>query len=118
MKMKKERTRNAKTLTESMYWSMIRSALRNAFKYWKPGQIALENVSRKIGKTKEYQCNHCADWFKRKEVQIDHIEECGSLKSFDDIQPFIEKLTIEDVNGFQILCKECHNIKTKENKSK
>jgi hypothetical protein len=41
----------------------------------------------------------------RKEVHIDHIEECGSLRSFDDIQGFIERLTIEDVNGYQVLCK-------------
>ncbi len=111
------RTRNANTITESMYWSVIRSALRQAFRYWKPMQQALENSSRKSNGKKEYQCNQCNDWFKRKEVQIDHIVECGSLKGFDDIQGFIERLTIENVDGFQILCKGCHQIKTNENKN-
>jgi hypothetical protein len=114
-----ERTRNAKTMTESMYWGTIRSALRKCFQYWKPMQQALENASRpsqsknKLLK-KEYLCKECTSWFPRKEVHIDHIEECGSLRSFDDIQGFIERLTIEDVNGYQVLCKPCHTIKSNE----
>jgi hypothetical protein len=113
------RTRNANTLTESMFWSKIRSALRQTFQYWKPMQQALENASRPSQSKnkalkKEYLCKECIDWFPRKEVHIDHIEECGSLRSFDDIQGFIERLTIEDVNGFQVLCKPCHLTKSKE----
>jgi hypothetical protein len=41
-----------------------------------------------------------------RKVHIDHIEgaeACG----FIDIQGFIERLTIEDVNGYQVLCKPC-----------
>ena len=115
------RTRNAETLTESMYWSKIRSALRQAFQYWIPMQKALEKASRPSQSKnkavkKEYLCKECTYWFQRKEVHIDHIEECGSLKSFDDIQGFIERLTIEDVNGFQVLCKPCHYAKSKETK--
>jgi hypothetical protein len=113
------RTRNANTLTESMFWSKIRSALRQTFQYWKPMQQALENASRPSQSKnkalkKEYLCKECVYWFPRKEVHIDHIEECGSLRSFDDIQGFIERLTIEDVNGFQVLCKPCHLTKSKE----
>lgn len=113
------RTRNANTLTESMFWSKIRSALRQTFQYWKPMQQALENASRPSQSKnkalkKEYLCKECVDWFPRKSVHIDHIEECGSLRSFDDIQGFIERLTIEDVNGFQVLCKPCHLTKSKE----
>jgi hypothetical protein len=104
-----------------MYWSKIRSALRQAFQYWKPMQMALDKASRpskSLNKAvkKEYLCKECTNWFQRKEVHIDHIEECGSLKSFDDIQGFIERLTIEDVNGFQVLCKPCHYLKSKETK--
>jgi len=116
------RTRNANTLTESMFWSKIRSALRQAFQYWKPMQQALDNASRPSKSAnkalkKEYTCKECSEWFPRKEVHIDHIEECGSLKSFDDIQGFIERLTIEDVNGFQVLCKPCHYKKSKETRN-
>jgi hypothetical protein len=116
------RTRNAETITESEFWSKIRSALRLAFRYWKPMQQALDLASRPSKSKdkkikKEYLCKECTDWFPRKEVHIDHIEECGSLRNFEDIQGFIERLTVEDVNGFQVLCKPCHLTKTKEAKN-
>jgi hypothetical protein len=112
------KTRNSGTLTESQYFSKIRSALRNAFRYWKPMQIALEKASRpsqSINKKlkKEYQCANCKSWFKRTDIEIDHIEECGSLSSYDDIVPFIQRLAKEDVSAYQILCKNpCHRDKT------
>ena len=116
------RTRNAGSLTESEYFGKIRSALRKAFQYWKPAMIALEQASRKSESEnkrlkKEYHCAKCKKWFKRTDVQIDHIEECGTLKSYSDIALFLTKLTIEDPNGFQILCKPCHLKKTKEGKT-
>lgn len=89
--------------------------------FWKPMQMALEKASRPSQSKnkalkKEYLCKECVGWFPRKEVHIDHIEECGSLRGFDDIQGFIERLTIEDVNGFAVLCKPCHYKKSKETK--
>ena len=113
------RTRNAETLTESQYWGKIRSALRNAFRYWKPMTIAVEEASRKYEgedkrQKKEYQCNKCKKWFKRKEVNADHIIPCGSLRSYEDIEPFIKALTPEDPNRFQVLCKPCHQKKSNE----
>lgn len=117
-KTKTERTRNAGTWTEAQYFSKIRSALRNAFRYYKPFQQALDAASRpsqSLNKRlkKEYKCNHCGNWFPRKDVEIDHIEECGSLNSYDDIVPFIQRLAVEDSSSLQILCKEHHKIKTK-----
>lgn len=112
-----EKPFNLGTMTHSMFFSKIRSGLRNTFRYWKPMQEALKLASRpsesenKRLKT-EYKCAHCDKWFKRADVQIDHIVECGSLKDWDDIVPFLRRLTIEDVRGYQILCKKCHNTKT------
>jgi len=116
------RTRNAETLTESQYFSKIRSALRSCFRYWKPMSIALENASRKsqsINKRikKEYNCAHCGEWFKREDVEIDHIIPAGSLKNYEDIAPFIIRLTSERVEDYQILCKtKCHRNKTNSEK--
>ena len=114
-----QKTRNAGTLTESQFWSKIRSALRSAFRFWKPMTIALEKASRPYKGTnkrikKEYQCAQCKEWFQRKEVEIDHKIPCGSLKSYEDIQGFIERLTVEDYNAYQILCKNHHKEKTLE----
>lgn len=118
-KKKSDKPRNGGTMTESQYFSKIRSILRNGFRYWKPMQIALESASRPSQSTnkrlkKEYCCNSCHHWFKRADVEIDHIEECGSLKCYEDIVPFIQRLTKEDPESYQILCKSCHKIKTEE----
>jgi len=119
-KQKIPRTRNAGTWTESEYFSKIRSALRNAFRYFKPITNALERASRPSQSEnkrlkKEYQCAQCKKWFPRKEVEVDHIEECGSLSGYEDIVPFIIKLTREENEAYQILCKDkCHKEKTKQ----
>lgn len=112
-------SRNGGTMTESQYFSKIRSILRSGFRYWKPMQLALETSSRPSESTnkrikKEYQCVKCKNWFKRADVEIDHIEEAGSLNNYDDIVPFIQRLTKEDISSYQILCKPDHKIKTDE----
>ena len=111
------RTRNAQTLTDSEYFGKIRSGLRKAFQYWKPMMITLKNASRpsqnlanKRLKT-EYQCNHCKEWFMEKEIQIDHIVDAGTLTCSNDLPGFVDRLFCE-VEGFQTLCKPCHQVKT------
>lgn len=113
------KTRNHKTWADWEYFGKVRAALRTGFRYWIPMQLALQNASRpskSLNKKikKEYQCAKCKGWFTRKEVQIDHIEECGSLNCYEDIVPFLQKLTKEDVNAYQVLCKPDHSAKTKE----
>ena len=110
-------SRNGGTMTESQYFSKIRSILRSGFRYWKPMQLALEAASRpsqSLNKRikKEYQCAKCKKWFKRADVEIDHKVECGSLANYEDIVPFIQRLTKENVDAYQILCKPCHKLKT------
>lgn len=111
------RTRNLNTETESMFWTGIRSALRQKSRWWKPAQQAKKNARRPYngkGRQKwEYQCASCKGWFKEKEIHIDHIVEVGSLRCGDDLKGFVERLFCEDVNGYQILCKDkCHHKKT------
>lgn len=116
-RIKADKTHNNNTLTESEYFSKIRSGLRKTFQYWKPMTVCLDMASRKyvgINKRikKEYKCAMCGEWFMRKDVQIDHIVPCGSLKTFDDIVPFIKNLTQENPHSYQILDKKCHLAKT------
>jgi len=112
-----EKTRGSQTLTESGFWSMIRSVLRKNSMYWKPVQDA-KNASRRLykGENKrqkfEYQCCKCKKWFKGDEVEVDHIIEAGSLKDGGDVKDFIERLFCEK-EGLQVLCKNiCHREKT------
>lgn len=59
----------------------------------------------------EIQCAHCGEWFPQSHVQVDHIVPCGSLKCAEDLPGFVERLFCEE-EGFQALCKPCHNKKT------
>ena len=40
------RTHNAATMTESAFWSFIRSALRQKSRWWKPISIAKQKAKR------------------------------------------------------------------------
>lgn len=108
---------NLNTWTKAKYFGTIRSCLRRAFRYYKPMQEALNlasrpNESENKKLKKEFQCNHCKQWFKRADVEIDHIQELGELREYSDIVPFIKKLTTENVSDYQILCKPHHLVKT------
>ncbi len=112
----KERTRNAGTMTESMFWSSIRSILRRRTIWWQPIKIAKQNSRRpNQGDNKrqkwEYQCSACKEWFSDKEVEVDHIIPAGSLTCAADLPGFVERLFCE-VDGFTVLCKPCHHKKT------
>ncbi len=78
---------------------------------------ALDAVKRKNQSTNkrlkwEYRCEQCNQWFERKEVEVDHIEPCGTLKSFADLSVFADRLFCE-TDGLRVLCLECH-LKRKE----
>jgi len=110
------RTKNAGTMTESAFWSMIRSALRQKSRWWKP--IAeCKKLARRPNKGKnkrqkwEYKCNKCSIYYKSDEVNVDHIEQAGSLRCYDDLPGFVETLFCEQEN-LQVLCKVCHDEKT------
>jgi 5-methylcytosine-specific restriction endonuclease McrA len=65
----------------------------------------------------EYQCAHCKQWWKATEVQVDHITPAGSFLelTWECIGRFVYNLF---QGRLQILCKPCHNIKTKLDKDK
>lgn len=111
------RTRAGQRWTESRFFSFIRSALRASAMRYPVKFDALNAVKRskpagRPGKHRfEYQCASCSEHFPQSEVAVDHIIPAGSLKSFEDLGPFAEKLFCE-VDGLQILCNPCHQIKT------
>lgn len=108
-------------MTEAAYFGMLRSGLRRIFRYWKPLQQAKNNARAKYdGPNKRqkwtYQCATCLKRFKGSEVQVDHITPVGSLKSLEDLPAFVAALTAEE--GYQVLCKECHQEKTNAEREK
>ena len=116
VKSRVEKLRNHFTLSEAGFCSLIRSNLRNASRLWKP-VAECKKLARRVykGKNKsqkwEYRCNHCKEWFMEKEIQIDHIVDAGTLTCSNDLPGFVDRLFCE-VEGFQTLCKPCHQIKT------
>lgn len=113
-------TRNSETMTEAQFFSMIRSHARRLSIKWRPrNDILKENRRPYIGPSKirkwEYSCSMCNYWFNKTDIEVDHIVECGSIRSFEDIGPFYERLLIEK-DGYVVLCKSCHLVKTLANK--
>jgi 5-methylcytosine-specific restriction endonuclease McrA len=106
-----------------MFWGGIRSALRQKSRWWKP-MAECKKLSRRkyVGTNKrrkwEFKCAKCKEHFPDKEVQVDHIIPAGTLKHYKDLAGFVERLFCE-IEGFQVLCTTCHNIKTQnERKNK
>jgi len=115
------KTRNNGTMTESAFWSFIRSGLRQKSRWWKPiTQCKLDAKRTYKGPNKrqkfEYQCNSCKKWFAEKNINVDHIEPAGSLNCANDLPGFVERLFCE-VDNLQVLCSGCHNIKTQNEKN-
>jgi len=108
-----ERTRNGGKWTEARYFGFIRSALRSAFTRWQPKHEA--KAAAKVAYN-TYVCAQCDGWFSTKEVEVDHIVPAGSLRKYDDLPGFVERMFCE-ADGFQILCKECHQAKTNAEKA-
>jgi len=116
-KPKVSRTRNAGTMTESAFWSFIRSALRQKSRWWKPIlQCKLKSRRAYKGPNKrqkfEYQCNECKNWFPDKKINVDHIVRLGALNCAEDLPGFVNRLFCEGDN-LQVLCSSCHDTKTK-----
>lgn len=117
---KTEKTRNAGTLTESAFWSFIRSGLRQKSRFWKPitqcKMAARRAYKGPLKRQKfEYQCNVCSKWFPEKKINIDHIIPAGSLRCANDLPGFVERLFCE-VDNLQCICETCHNVKTQKEK--
>jgi len=116
MKKRVARTRAGETMTEAQFWGFLRSNLRLAARKWAPRRHALMAARRESQSDNallkwEFQCAACGGWFPKKEVEVDHIVPAGSLRSFDEIAGFVERLFCE-LDGLAVLCERCHHAKT------
>lgn len=116
MKERVPKTRAGKTWTEARFWSFLRSALRLASRKWPPRRIALEASRRSydgpnVRQKWEYQCAVCGRWWSAKQIEVDHISPCGSLRSFGDLATFAERLFCE-AEHLRVVDKVCHKLLT------
>jgi 5-methylcytosine-specific restriction endonuclease McrA len=90
--------------------SWMISQLRKASYRYPARNEALKRARRARN---EYECAHCKKIFGRKDVQIDHIEPVVKLQGFTSWDDYITRMFCP-VEGYQILCKEDHDIKTQK----
>lgn len=109
---KKELTRCSNTMTESEFIGVFISALRDMSMRWLPRSEAWKKVRRTCKKGRqqyEGQCIECKEWCAKKDIEMDHIEAIGSIREY--IKLFADKY-LPEVDGWQVLCKQCHKHKT------
>lgn len=95
--------------------------LRAGSRRWPPKYETLKEAYRetkinvKSGRlAKHYECNICKQLFPSKDVQVDHKKPIVSpSKGFTSWDDFINALFCPKKN-LQVLCKPCHDIKTKK----
>jgi hypothetical protein len=104
-------------MTESQYLAWVRSALRSKWLRWPCRGEAIQAARRPYkgpNKLQKYEvmCAICKEWFKQKEIEVDHFpHDAGSILSTDDIGPFVGRLFCE-VTNLRVLCKPCHKCYT------
>lgn len=104
--------------SEAKFWSFLRSNIRRASSKWPPiyeAKAAARRPNESSNKRLkwEYQCAKCGGWFPDKEVSVDHTVPVGTLKCWEDLPGFCERLFCSS-EGLQVLCSTCHGIKTAE----
>lgn len=103
--------------SESQFWAWLRGCLRKAWmRYppsitWKQAQ-AIPPPDGYTGRAKKFGvCALCGESAPISSLEVDHIDEGGSIKSYEDASKWLEKIL--DVNdNWQLVHKECHRIKT------
>lgn len=99
-----------------MHMGKIRAGLRNLSRWWKPFQIAIRMAGVKCnvgGRVKTlYKCCECKRLLDRKSVEVNHKVPVGSLKTYNDLPGFCERLFVEDISLLEVLCKDCHKEET------
>lgn len=121
-----ELTRCNNTMSEAEFFAFILSHCRRLTYKWQPATTKLNEGRRPYtGADKrvkwEYNCECCGVWDRkatknyRQGIQIDHIIPCGGINRFEVISTWFERALCEK-DGFQRLCGECHNKKTRDEK--
>ena len=110
--------------TESRFHSFVKGALRNASQRWGPKAAVMRAARRDRG------VYLCAGYMRRahkvplsiknpgrkatRNVYVDHIEPVvDPVKGFVSWDEVVKRMFVE-ADGLQVLCRECHDTKTKE----
>jgi len=113
-----------KEWTSARKKSFIVSVLRGGSRRWPPKYETLneakteKKVNQSTGRiAQHFTCKGCGKDYPAKMVNVDHIEPIvDPVQGFVDWNTFVERLFC-DKDNLQVLCKTCHDLKTKKEKS-
>lgn len=94
--------------------NFVIATLRKASFKWPTRYAAIKKarISRGI-----YECKKCKKTGPLKEFDLDHVIPVIGPEGFISFDVYIERLFPDNEDGWQLLCKKCHEKKTeKENK--
>ena len=95
----------------AIFQKWLIAQLRRVSRRWFPKEDARRKAKVKRG---IYKCAICEQLYRRKDTDLDHINPVvDPVKGFVDWNTFIERLFC-DVDGYQVLCKNCHKKKSNE----
>ena len=108
--LKAEEAAKAKKKRDVELRKFLIPTLRRASYRWKPRTEAKQEARIERGL---YECNMCKGHFKTKEIVIDHIDPVVDLiEGWEGWEEYVNRMFCPK-EGFQILCKTCHGVKTK-----
>ena len=106
--------------TKASLMSYLRGGLRRSC--WMKHPVKLEfiknnreripnpNPRGKIPEVWGGRCNVCKDLFVQSKLAVDHVREfSASLKDIEDIQTFVELISLVIEDDLQFVCKDCHD---------
>lgn len=117
--MKPSKIRNNNTWTEAKFNSFIKSLLRKGTMKWGPINQTKKSAWVERGKYLCAGCNQVVSLTldKKKNVFVDHINPVVDPKEgFTSWDKYINNMFCES-SGLQVLCKGCHDVKTKKENS-
>ena len=108
--------------TESAYMSWLRGGIRRylwsknpvKLEFIKQNRIKIPNPNPK-GKVKEVWGGVCAltgNTYPIGDMEVDHKEGNHSLKTLDDLVPFVKGIVMITLDDLQLVSKEAHKIKS------
>lgn len=119
-----------KKRTENKFINAVIAGIRTAFKRYSPNyeQVLLRsrkeydkyNKDNSLSKKKMvlYTCEICNNEFSSKEIEVDHIQpviDIDKTRSDYTIQEIFDRINC-DISNLQLICKKCHEDKTKKEK--
>jgi 5-methylcytosine-specific restriction endonuclease McrA len=107
--------------SNSKFWAFIRSGLRAKWSRYPVKYAVLDKAKMKAKNNPrakwEYACAVCKKHFIQKDIEVDHLIPCGSLRGIEDLGGFVERLFCGEQH-LQIVCKPCHKLITAEERKR